>query len=768
MSLLDADHPDIESFIGAKAKAERMAHLLRDAGYSTSIKEVGSTHDIVPFQSTNFTVRLPDRFMEAARDNEAWDLRYRHQNGGGVTKTVKARELFHAIAEGIWECGDPGVMFTDTVDDWSTFRTIGPITTSNPCQPDYAPVLTPEGIRTFADIDVGSIIWSGHSWTKVVRKEQSGTKPVYAYRTLGGTFIGTEQHTVICQGRKVAADQADFIDHAAMPEDMVDPWDMPPGVACAVIDREGRGNQPVWNITVEDPSHTYWAGGLLVANCGEVLHFSNMSCNLAAVNLLPPDRGPLSVPELERCARVLMIAQDAICSLASYPTSKIERQTKAYRPIGIGVANLGALFMSEALPYDSDAARGLASDIMHTLTTASYEASFDLSQRLGSFQGADRCGDNITHVFHKHRDHARTKYGWDRLITRVVQGELPRHTFTTCCMPTGTVSLLMDCDTTGIEPYFALDTKKTMAFGGELRLTARYLGNALTKLGYSPEEVEAAIKSDLETVSAEHLPVFDSAQPRAGRYLSPRAHVDMLAAIQGGIGSGISKTVNMPREATVEDIENLLTYAWEQDIKCLSIYRDGSKVAQPLTTATTTEATASVTATLAWGERKKLPHRCRAERQKFELSGAEFYMHVGLYPDGTPGEVFLRQGKEGSTMAGLVDAWSIAVSFALQHGAPLKDLMEKFVGLRWPPDGWVDGHYYSSPADYVAKWMLENYGDKPAPSPAPDVVVTDTASPTWAMNTEIHLCSSCGNRLVQSGRCLLCPSCGSGVGGCTG
>jgi ribonucleoside-diphosphate reductase alpha chain len=224
----------------------------------------------------------------------------------------------------------------------------------------------------------------------------------------------------------------------------------------------------------------------------------------------------------------------------------------------------------------------------------------------------------------------------------------------------------------------------------------------------------------------------------------------------------------MPREATVEDIENLLTYAWEQDIKCLSIYRDGSKVAQPLTTATTTEATASVTATLAWGERKKLPHRCRAERQKFELSGAEFYMHVGLYPDGTPGEVFLRQGKEGSTMAGLVDAWSIAVSFALQHGAPLKDLMEKFVGLRWPPDGWVDGHYYSSPADYVAKWMLENYGDKPAPSPAPDVVVTDTASPTWAMNTEIHLCSSCGNRLVQSGRCLLCPSCGSGVGGCTG
>jgi ribonucleoside-diphosphate reductase alpha chain len=640
MDLLDADHPDIERFISAKSEAERIARMLSDAGYSTSISEVGSTHDVVPFQSTNFTVRIPDDLMKAAAVDGEWALRYRLRDG--IAKTVSARALVHSIAEGIWACGDPGVMFSDTANDWATFRSLGPITTSNPC--------------------------------------------------------------------------------------------------------------------------------------GEVLHVRNISCNLAAVNLVPPGRGPLTPAELTRCARVLTVAQDAICSMASYPTPAIERQTKALRPIGIGVANLGALFMHEALPYDSDSARNLASDIMHTLTTASYDASLDLAERLGPFEGADRCATDVLRVFKRHRDHARNPHAWGAIIDRVQSGDLPRHTFTTCCMPTGTVSLLMDCDTTGVEPYFSLDTKKTLAFGGQLRMTARFLDVALARLGYTREQIETAIDTDLASIAAEHQAVFDTALARTvsgtDRFISPKAHIDMLAAIQGGVGSGISKTVNVPNETTVEEIEDLLFYAWKQGIKCLAIYRDGSKVAQPLTRTKVSETTAEdAPKPLAWGERRRLPARCPAVRQRFELGGAEFYMHVGLHPEGDPGEVFLRQGKEGSTMAGLVDAWSIAVSFALQHGAPLKDLMGKFVGLRWPPDGWFDGHYYSSPADYVARWMLENYGPKSEAEPDADVEVEPAASsstaPTWTMKSEIHLCPACGNRMVQNGRCLLCPSCGQGQGGCT-
>jgi ribonucleoside-diphosphate reductase alpha chain len=689
MVILNADHPDVEEFINCKVAEERKAWALIDAGYDGSF--TGPAYASVFFQNSNNSVRATDEFMRAVLDGGEWQTR-RVLPPHDAMDTYKARDLMRQIAEATWICGDPGMQFDTTVNDWHTCPNTARINASNPCS--------------------------------------------------------------------------------------------------------------------------------------EYMFLDDSACNLASINLMKFVKEDLEfdAEAFKKACEIFITAQEILVDNASYPTPAIGRNSHDYRPLGLGYANLGALLMSRGLPYDGDAGRDYAA----TLTAIMHGAAYAQSARVardhgGPFPGYDRNREPMLRVMRKHRAALKdidkvhvprdlfeaAKQVWDECV-ELGEEHGYRNAQATVLAPTGTIGFMMDCDTTGVEPDIALVKYKKLVGGGLMKIVNNTVPMALKRLGYSTAEVKDIIGyiDEHETIEgAPHLKdkdlaVFDCAfKPARGvRSIHYMGHVKMMGAVQPFISGAISKTVNVPKDATVDEIQQAYIDSWRLGAKAVSIYRDGSKRTQPLNTSKD-KAPAGATETVAAGpRRRRLPDERQSITHKFDIAGHEGYITVGLYEDNQPGELFLTMAKEGSTISGFADAFAQAISYALQYGVPLQDLVDKFSHVRFEPAGMTknpDIRFAKSIVDYIFRWLAVKFlspeaqfragvnvpeapstpeqlildvqaeGAKSAgaPKPAPAAPGAKRSSFAAIQNQEdAPPCSTCGSIMVRSGACYKCANCGTTSG----
>ena len=614
MVILDAGHPDVMDFIDSKLNEEKKAWALIEAGYDPSF--TGEAYGSVFFQNANHSVRVTDAFMEAVVDDKDWTTHAvvaPHE----PMDTFKARDIFRKMAEAAHVCGDPGIQYDTTINDWHTSSNTDRIHASNPCS--------------------------------------------------------------------------------------------------------------------------------------EYMFLNDTACNLASLNLMKfvRDDGEFDAEAYRYAAKLTITAQEILVDNASYPTPMIEENSHKFRPLGLGYANLGALLMSRGLAYDSDEGRNFAATLTAIMHGEAYKQSSIVARDHGGPFAEYKVNEApFLRVIKKHRNAAYA------IPTAGVPKELLRHATevydealqlgeqfgyrnaqVTVLAPTGTIAFMMDCDTTGVEPDIALIKYKKLVGEGFLKIVNQTVPAALRKLGYGAEEVDEilAYLMEHETIEGaphlkpQHLPVFDCAfKPANGeRSIHYMGHVRMMGAIQPFISGAISKTVNMPEAATAEEIERVYLEGWRLGLKAIAVYRDNSKRSQPLSTskksgdstadAVDSEVVEKLRKQLAKAQAEAgLPHRRRlpAERtavtHKFEIAGHEGYITVGLYPDGQPGEIFLKMAKEGSTVSGLMDSFATTVSVALQYGVPLRDLVNKFAHVRFEPSGFTGNQEIpiaKSTVDYIFRWL---------------------------------------------------------------
>jgi ribonucleoside-diphosphate reductase alpha chain len=710
MVILNADHPDILDFINCKVEEEKKAWALIDAGYDGSF--TGVAYGSVFFQNSNNSVRVTDDFMRAVLDDGDWQTKA--VTSGEVVETHKAHDLMRQIAEGTWVCGDPGMQFDTTVNDWHTCPNTDRINASNPCS--------------------------------------------------------------------------------------------------------------------------------------EYMFLDDSACNLASINLMKfvKDDGELDVAAFKAACRTLITAQEIIVPNSSYPTKAIERNSHDYRPLGLGYANLGALLMSRGLPYDSDEGRAYAAAITAVMTGEAYAQSARIARdHGGAFAGYEKNREPFLRVMGKHRDavseinakyvpadlYAGARQAWDEAV-ELGEDFGYRNAQATVLAPTGTIGFMMDCDTTGVEPDIALVKYKKLVGGGLMKIVNGTVPMALAKLGYTQPEVEAIVHhiDERETIEGapflkdEHLAVFDCAfKPAQGeRSIHYMGHIRMMGATQPFISGAISKTVNVPREATVEEIEKAYLESWRLGAKAISIYRDGSKRTQPLNTSKAgvadtrlnggpAEVVKEVVKIVERPTRRKLPDERHSITHKFDIAGHEGYITVGLFDDGTPGEIFLTMAKEGSTISGFADAFAQAISYALQYGVPLQVLVDKFSHARFEPSGMTKNpevRFAKSIVDYIFRWMATKFlsteaqfnagvnlrqpveekaagnGDRGSrigdrgtgiadrgsvavsgPSKVAEPPKPKTSEFAAIQNQEdAPPCSTCGSLMIRSGSCYKCTNCGTTSG----
>jgi ribonucleoside-diphosphate reductase alpha chain len=515
-----------------------------------------------------------------------------------------------------------------------------------------------------------------------------------------------------------------------------------------LVAREDDGQEMVFNLT-EPLHHSYMVDGFVVANCSEYMHVDDSACNLASLNLMKFRRadGTLDVESFEHAVDVMLLAQEIIVGPSSYPTEQIGANARAFRQLGLGYANLGAYLMSNGMPYDSDQGRAAAAAITALMTGRAYRCSAEVAAAQGPY---DRYADNRSehnNVMRMHRDSAyaipdsactdsellgAARRSWDEAVEL---GERfgYRNAQATVLAPTGTISFLMDCDTTGVEPDFSLVKFKELVGGGQMTIVNKTVPLALQTLGYSEpqiEQIEAHLAEHGTIIGApglaeEHLPVFDVAVGE--RAITHMGHIKMMGAVQPFISGAISKTVNMPQESTVEDIADAYTQAWRLGIKALAIYRDGSKTAQALRTdaqqgveapvdvdAIVEQAVSKAVAAVG-PRRKRMPRERQSITHKFSIAGHEGYITAGMYEDGSVGEIFLTDiGKEGSTLRGMMNSFATAISIALQYGVPLETLVQKFSYMRFEPEG-ITGNpeipFAKSMPDYIMRWLASRFLD---------------------------------------------------------
>jgi ribonucleoside-diphosphate reductase alpha chain len=500
--------------------------------------------------------------------------------------------------------------------------------------------------------------------------------------------------------------------------------------------REDDGQEVVYNLT-EPLHHSYVVDSLIVANCSEYMHVDDSACNLASLNLMRFRRedGSFDVEDFEHAVDVVFLAQEIVVGFSSYPTEEITANANRFRQLGLGYANLGALLMSDGLPYDSDTGRNVAAAITALMTGRAYRQSALIAAgATGPYDAYEANREPHNGVMRMHRDAAyeidpagikgelleAAQRAWDEAV-ELGEEHGYRNAQATVLAPTGTISFLMDCDTTGIEPDFSLVKFKELVGGGQMTIVNRSVPLALRTLGYSDTEIDqidAHIAEKNTIVGApglkdEHLPVFDVAVGE--RAISHTGHIDMMAATQPFISGAISKTVNLPQSATVEDIADAYTRGWRGGLKALAIYRDGSKTAQALRTDAQDEKGAEAEVVALPPERKKMPRERESITHKFSIAGHEGYITAGKYEDGSVGEIFLTDiGKEGSTMRGLLNAFATAISIGLQYGVPLEVFVRKFSYMRFEPEGMTQNPeipFAKSMPDYIMRWLASRFID---------------------------------------------------------
>jgi ribonucleoside-diphosphate reductase alpha chain len=519
-----------------------------------------------------------------------------------------------------------------------------------------------------------------------------------------------------------------------------------------LVSREEDGQETVYNLT-EPLHHSYIVDGFVVANCSEYMHVDDSACNLASLNLMKFRRedGSFDVSDFEHAVDVVFLAQEIVVGFSSYPTEEIAANANAFRQLGLGYANLGALLMSDGLPYDSDAGRNVAAAITALMTGRAYRQSALIAgEATGPYDKYGKNREPHNGVMRMHRDASydidstgikgelleAAQRAWDEAV-ELGEEHGYRNAQATVLAPTGTISFLMDCDTTGIEPDFSLVKFKELVGGGQMTIVNRSVPLALRTLGYSEAEVDqidAHIAEQNTIIGApglkdEHLPVFDVAVGE--RAISHTGHIEMMAATQPFISGAISKTVNLPQSATIADIADAYTRGWKGGLKALAIYRDGSKTAQALRTDAQDEKKAKAEEATAVPVRKKMPRERESITHKFSIAGHEGYITAGKYEDRSVGEIFLTDiGKEGSTMRGLMNAFATAISIGLQYGVPLEVFVRKFSYMRFEPEG-ITGNpeipFAKSLPDYIMRWLASRF-----------IEDTDTLEDLGILTTEVR------------------------------
>jgi ribonucleoside-diphosphate reductase alpha chain len=589
--------------------------------------------------------------------------------------------------------------------------------------------------------------------------------------------------------------------------------------------------------------HTCPESGRISASnpCSEYMHLDNSSCNLASLNLMAflNDDDSFDALRFQRSVELIITAMDISICFADFPTEPIADTTRKFRQLGIGYANLGALLMATGHAYDSDGGRALAAAITSLMTGAAYKRSAELAGVVGTYEGYARNAEGHQRVMRKHaaaNDDVRTlpaSAPIHRLATQAWQDCLAigaqngwRNAQASVLAPTGTIGLMMDCDTTGIEPDLALVKFKKLVGGGSMQIVNQTVPRALTRLGYQPEQIEAVVEYigehghvvDAPGLRQDHYEVFDCAMGE--RSIAPMGHVRMMAAVQPFLSGAISKTVNMPETATVEDVEKVYLDGWRLGLKALAIYRDNCKVGQPLSAGrsaaqsggASAEKEAAPVVVEARPVRRRLPKKRPSETVSFTVGGAEGYLTAGSYPDDGLGEIFVKLGKQGSTLAGVMDAFSMSISVGLQYGIPLEFYVSKFSNLRFEPAGMTDDpdvRIATSVLDYLFRRLAldhlpydkrvqlgifsadertvqvaENYGEvdmealrgsvdaapaAPAqakPAPAEVGSSTELLELHLGKAADAPLCMTCGTKMRPAGSCYVCEGCGS-TSGCS-
>jgi ribonucleoside-diphosphate reductase alpha chain len=555
--------------------------------------------------------------------------------------------------------------------------------------------------------------------------------------------------------------------------------------------------------------------------CSEYMSIDDSACNLASLNLMKFRRedGELDVEAFTHAVDVMFLAQEIAVGNSSYPTPEIEKNAKAYRQLGLGYANLGALLMARGLPYDSDEGRAYAAAITGLMTGRAYRKSAEIAGRMGAFAGHQPNAAAMLGVMQQHRAAVGNiqdsdvipadlltacRQAWDDVLNI---GEVNgyRNAQATVLAPTGTISFMMDCDTTGVEPDFSLVKSKKLVGGGEITIVNKSVQMALEKLGYTPAEGEeiVAFVDERNTVvgapyvKAEHYPVFDCAV--GDRAIHYTGHTKMMGAVQPFISGAISKTVNLPETATVDEVAKLFVDSWKLGVKAIAIYRDNCKVAQPLSGkkdggATTLLDAATAAPPLPATRRRRLPEDRVEVGRKFRVGDYEGYIHVGLYEDGTPGDIFVDIAKEGTTLAGLMNSIMISVSLGMQYGVPLEVYVSKFAHMRFEPSGMTndpDIRAAKSIVDYIFRWMgkkfltvdqqeeigilsaevrarlaegYRNGGDAPQSIKAPAEMAPPGQTALFNAFEDAQECAKCGGRMVRTGSCYTCRDCGTNTG----
>ena len=578
--------------------------------------------------------------------------------------------------------------------------------------------------------------------------------------------------------------------------------------------------------------------------CSEYMHIDNSACNLASINLLKfldLDAGDrFDIEAFAHTVDVVFTAQEILVGRADYPTEAIGENSRRFRQLGLGYANLGAMLMAQGLPYDSDEGRATAAAITSLMTGRAYETSARTASRMGPFAGYAENTEHMLRVLEQHRSAAAdidetlvpehllsaAQQAWDNACELAGQSGV-RNSQASVLAPTGTIGLMMDCDTTGIEPDLGLVKMKKLVGGGTMSIVNQTIPRALTKLGYTQPQIDAIVAYIDENKSLigcpdldpDHLPVF--ACSMGDNTIHYTGHVRMMAAVQPFISGAISKTVNMPEEATIEDVEQLHIDAWQLGVKAIAIYRDNCKVGQPLSTVKKEVAVETVTEVVekvvekvvSRPTRTKLPRNRASRTFEFRVADCKGFVTVGEYEDGRPGEIFMKVSKQGSTLAGIMDAFAISVSHGLQWGVPVRSFVEAFTNMRFEPAGMTDDpdiRFASSLIDYIFRRLAVDYlsyeeraelgiltvGERTQPTlPGVEESVTETvqghdvapdpvsipsastlldeppappapATPASSAGIDAPMCMTCGVQMNRAGSCHACPSCGS-TSGCS-
>jgi ribonucleotide reductase alpha subunit len=777
MVVLDVDHPDIREFIWCKAREEDKAAALRDAGFDMSID--GEGFFSIQYQNANNSVRVTDEFMRAVEEDGEWRLTAR-TTGEPVGEPVRARELMREIAEAAWRCADPGVQYDTTINRWHTCPNSGRINASNPCCfTGDTKVKTSLGDSSFDALYEMSVrdgqlpsvealdLDSGRRVQREIRKiwVAGMASSLSRIELSDGTLIHcTPDHRFLTGAGEWQAAES-----------------LTPGTELqATVDRTD-GDAPVLvkqltalhvrQVTIDDPSepvpvfdmevegvHNFVvasaAGTGVVVHNSEYMHVDDSACNLASLNLMKFRRsdGVFDVESFEHAVDIVLLAQEIVVGPASYPTEQIGVNARAFRQLGLGYANLGAYLMADGVPYDSDAGRATAAAITALMTGRAYRRSAEMAAAIGPYERYSEDREPHNNVMRMHRDASQAisdsdcadkkllvaaRRSWDEAV-ELGERHGYRNAQATVLAPTGTISFLMDCDTTGIEPDFSLVKFKELVGGGQMTIVNRTVPLALQTLGYSEqqiEQIEAHLAEHGTIIGApglkdEHLPVFDVA---VGEHaISPMGHLKMMGAVQPLISGALSKTINMPQESSVQDIADAYTQAWRLGIKALAIYRDGSKTAQALRTDAQKEEPAPAAGDVdalvqqavskaledAGPQRKRMPRERQSITHKFSIAGHEGYITAGMYEDGSVGEIFLTDiGKEGSTLRGMMNSFATAISIALQYGVPLETLVRKFSYMRFEPEGITQNPeipFAKSMPDYIMRWLASRFLDADA------------------------------------------------------